>query len=102
MCIIKGPAEVRNNYAIDMDSYIEIKARKTDGLAVDHNVFFSSAPKSTAYQDKSKNNLYADVDQEAMKQRIFRFKPGSPAKKLGINPLDMSKVGSTLAEGKQK
>lgn len=43
--------------------------------------------------------LYADpmFDQEAMKQKIFRFKPGSPAIKLGIEPIDLSKAGSTLA-----
>ena len=43
--------------------------------------------------------LYADpmFDQEAMTQKIFRFKPGSPAIKLGIEPIDLSKVGSTLA-----
>ena len=37
-------------------------------------------------------------DQEALKQKIFRFKSGSPAEKLGIKPLDMSQVGSTLAK----
>ncbi len=36
-------------------------------------------------------------DQEAMKQKIFRFMPGSPCGKLGIKPLDMSHVGSSLA-----
>ena len=42
--------------------------------------------------------LFADpmFDDEAMKQRIFRFKPGSPAAKLGIKPIDLSDVGSTL------
>jgi hypothetical protein len=32
-----------------------------------------------------------------MENKIFRFKPGSPAIQLGIQPLDLSKVGSTLA-----
>lgn len=43
--------------------------------------------------------LYADpmFDEDAMKQNIFRFKPGSPASKLGIESIDLSKVGSTLA-----
>lgn len=43
--------------------------------------------------------LYADpmLDEEAMKQKIFRFKSGSPAEKLGIKPIDLSNVGSTLA-----
>jgi Right handed beta helix region len=44
--------------------------------------------------------LYADpmFDEAAMKQKIFRFMPGSPAIKLGIQPIDLSKVGSTLAQ----
>jgi hypothetical protein len=44
--------------------------------------------------------LYADpmFDEEAMKQKIFRFKPGSPAEKLGIQPIDLSEVGSSLAK----
>lgn len=44
--------------------------------------------------------LFADplLDLEAMKQKIFRFKPGSPAEKLGIHPLDMSQVGSNLKD----
>ena len=44
--------------------------------------------------------LYADpmFEEEAMTQKIFRFKDGSPAIKLGIKPIDLSKVGSTLAE----
>ncbi len=37
-------------------------------------------------------------DKEAMKQRIYRFLPGSPATKLGIKPIDLSSVGSTLAK----
>ena len=44
--------------------------------------------------------LYADpmFDEEAMKQKIFRFKPGSPAIELEIQPVDLSNVGSTLAK----
>ena len=43
--------------------------------------------------------LYADpmFDEAAMKQKIFRFLPGSPAEKLGIEPIDLSEVGSSLA-----
>jgi hypothetical protein len=43
--------------------------------------------------------IYADpmFDQDAMKDKIFRFKPGSPAEKLGIKPIDLSSVGSSLA-----
>jgi hypothetical protein len=42
--------------------------------------------------------LFVDplFDEDAMKKKIFRFKPGSPAEKLGIQPIDLSKVGSTL------
>ena len=32
-----------------------------------------------------------------MNKKIFRFKPGSPAEKLGIKSIDLSNVGSTLA-----
>ena len=43
--------------------------------------------------------LYANpmFDVEAMQRKIFRFRPGSPAEKLGIEPIDLSNVGSTLA-----
>ncbi|TWU38830.1 hypothetical protein Q31b_39080 [Novipirellula aureliae] len=43
--------------------------------------------------------LYADpmFDEEAMQKLIFRFKEGSPAIPLGIQPIDLSTVGSTLA-----
>jgi len=33
-----------------------------------------------------------------MKEKFFRFKKGSPAKKLGIEPIDLRKVGSSLAQ----
>lgn len=44
--------------------------------------------------------LYADpmFDQAAMKKRIFRFKAGSPAIRLGIKPIDLSQAGSTLVD----
>lgn len=43
--------------------------------------------------------LYADplFDEEAMKEGLYRFKKGSPAEKLGIKPIDLRKVGSSLA-----
>ncbi|MCH7226222.1 right-handed parallel beta-helix repeat-containing protein [Haloferula sp. A504] len=43
--------------------------------------------------------LFADplFDREAFDRKIFRFKEGSPAPELGIQPLDLSMVGSTLA-----
>ena len=44
--------------------------------------------------------LFADpmFDEDAFEQKIFRFKPGSPAEKLGIRSIDLSKVGSTLTQ----
>ena len=36
-------------------------------------------------------------DEEAMKEGLYRFKEGSPAKKLGIKPIDLREVGSSLA-----
>ncbi|MDF7798605.1 right-handed parallel beta-helix repeat-containing protein [Pontiellaceae bacterium B1224] len=43
--------------------------------------------------------LYADpmFDLEAMKKGLYRFKKGSPAEKLGIKPIDLREVGSSLA-----
>lgn len=42
--------------------------------------------------------LFADpmFDQKAMKEKIFRFLPGSPAIDLGIQPIDLSSAGSSL------
>ncbi|MGJ8641499.1 MAG: right-handed parallel beta-helix repeat-containing protein [Opitutaceae bacterium] len=42
--------------------------------------------------------LYADpmFDEEAAKRGVYRFKQGSPAAKLGIQPLDLREVGSSL------
>lgn len=44
--------------------------------------------------------LYADpmFDNEAMKEGLYRFKEGSPAEKLGIKPIDLREVGSSLAD----
>ena len=44
--------------------------------------------------------LYTDpmFDEEAMKEGFYRFKKGSPAEKLGIKPIDLRKVGSSLAD----
>jgi hypothetical protein len=44
--------------------------------------------------------LFADpmFDEEAMNKKIFRFKPESPAERLGIKSIDLSNVGSTLAQ----
>jgi hypothetical protein len=37
-------------------------------------------------------------DAEAMKRRIYRFLPGSPAEALGIKPIDLSAVGSSVKD----
>ena len=96
----------------------------TDKRATDHP-FFENLPltensiyftenKSEAYQPKtelgndlftakpakdSAKLLYADplFDQEAMKKGVFRFEAGSPAEELGIKPIDLREVGSSLA-----
>ena len=61
------------------------------------NDLYTSKP-ATAGEDSVKL-LYADpmFDKEAMKKGIYRFKEGSPAKKLGIKPIDLREVGSSLA-----
>ena len=43
--------------------------------------------------------LYADpmFDEAAMQEGLYQFKAGSPAEKLGIKPIDLRKVGSSLA-----
>lgn len=44
--------------------------------------------------------LYADpmFDEAAAKRGVYRFKPGSPAEKLGIQALDLREVGSSLTQ----
>jgi hypothetical protein len=37
-------------------------------------------------------------DEAAFTDKVFRFLPGSPAPDLGIEPIDLSEVGSTLAK----
>ena len=48
---------------------------------------------------KSVKLLYADpkFDEDAMKKGLFQFKKGSPATRLGIKPIDLREVGSSLA-----
>ena len=61
------------------------------------NDLYTGKP-ATAGEDSVKL-LYADpmFDQDAMKKGIYRFKEGSPAGKLGIKPIDLRGVGSSLA-----
>ena len=61
------------------------------------NDLFSGEP-ATPGEDSVKL-LYADprFDEEAMKEVLYLFKEGSPAVKLGIKPIDLREVGSSLA-----
>ncbi|WP_411825224.1 right-handed parallel beta-helix repeat-containing protein [Luteolibacter sp. AS25] len=82
------------------DSRGRVPARMKD-IESDHNIYFSKADSSRGEATLKKlqadgvdaNSLAVDpmfVDPE---NGDFRFKPGSPALKLGITPLDLSKVG---------
>lgn len=140
MMQIKGPGEIRNNFAFYTDLFI---ARRWCPTEIDHFIlyntprgkghynqykrfpevhmiyeFFDRVSNSLMYvedppdemklgqdviaPDKRGNAdvgmLFADpmFDEEAMKHRIFRFQPGSPAPGLGIEPIDLSTAGSTL------
>lgn len=44
--------------------------------------------------------VYADpmFDKEAAREGIYRFKKGSPTEKLGIQPIDLREVGSSLTQ----
>lgn len=140
MMQIKGPGEIRNNFAFDTKLFI---ARRWCPTEIDNFIlyntpqgeghynqykrfpdvkmiyeFFDRVSNSLIYvenpPDEIKSGqdviapdkrgdaevgmLFADplFDEEAMKQRIFRFKKGSPAPGLGIEPIDLSTAGSTL------
>jgi hypothetical protein len=142
MMQIKGPGEIRNNFAINTELFI---ARRWCPTEIDHFIlyntpqgkghfnqykrfpevnmiyeFFDRASNSLIYVEDPPDEitlgqdviapdrrggadvgmLFADpmFDQEAMKQRIFRFKPDSPAPGLGIEPIDLSSAGSTLVK----
>jgi hypothetical protein len=141
MMQIKGPGEIRNNFAFDTKLFI---ARRWCPTEIDHFIlyntpqgeghfnqydrfpdvnmiyeFFDRVSNSLIYVEDPPEEmkpgqdviapdkrgtadvgmLFADpmFDNEAMKQRIFRFMPGSPAPGLGIEPIDLSTAGSTLA-----
>lgn len=142
MMQIKGPGEIRNNFAFDTELFI---ARRWCPTEIDNFIlyntprgkghynrykrfpevnlvyeFFDRVSNSLIYVedppdeiqpgmdviapdrrgDADVGMLFADpmFDEEAMKQRIFRFQPGSPAPGLGIEPIDLSSAGSTLAK----
>ena len=85
-----------------------------ENLPLTESSIYFTENKSKAYQPKTKLGddlytskpandsvklLYTDplFDKEAMKTGLFRFQEGSPAEKLGIKPIDLRKVGSSLA-----
>ena len=85
-------------------SVYQILDRWSNSLVYDVNLIEGVKPGAELMSPAKRRDaaiglIYADplFDQEAMRQKIFRFKPGSPAIKLGIEPIDLSKVGSTLA-----
>ncbi|HKJ78309.1 MAG TPA: right-handed parallel beta-helix repeat-containing protein, partial [Prolixibacteraceae bacterium] len=142
MMQIKGPGEIRNNFAFDtklfiarrwcptkIDNFILYNTPQGEGHFNQYNrfpevnmiyEFFDRVSNSLIYVenppeemklgqdviapdkrgDADVGMLFADpmFDEEAMKKRIFRFKPGSPAPDLGIEPIDLSSAGSTLAK----
>ena len=142
MMQIKGPGEIRNNFAIDTELFI---ARRWCPTEIDNFIlyntpqgkghfnqyerfpgvnliyeFFDRVSNSLIYVENPPDELklgqdviapdkrgganvgmlFADplFDEEAMKQQIFTFKPGSPAYDLGIEPIDLRLAGSTLAK----
>ncbi len=142
MMQIKGPGEIRNNFAIDTELFI---ARRWCPTEIDNFILYNTPQGKGHFNqykrfpdvkmiyeffDRVSNSLIfvedppdeiklgqdviapdrrggADVgmlfadpmfDEEAMKQQIFSFKPGSPAPKLGIEPIDLRLAGSTLAK----
>jgi hypothetical protein len=142
MFVRKGPAEYRNNFAIDCARLSNKRWSRTES---DHCVYYNRKPRGARLKNRKKSNgkgmyvfddferwsnsliyavgsiddvqpgqelvpparrggaevglLYADpmFDEAAMEQKIFRFRPGSPATRLGIKAIDLSSVGSTLA-----
>ena len=75
-----------------------------DGATIEDNIYFNSAKESigdddflTALRehDHDLNSAYTDPMFVDWKNEDFRLKPGSPALKLGIIPLDLGNVGLT-------
>lgn len=137
MFVMKGPAEYRNNFAIncmrmtnkkwydhELDNIIFYCTQENYGILTKGDQFifddFKRISNSIVYGGKSLKGVEEGIDlfsvesegsaetgllhtdpmfdEEAFDQKIFRFKPGSPADKLGIEPIDLSDVGSTLAK----
>ena len=85
-----------------------------ENLPLTESSIYFTENKNKAYQPKTElgNDLYTSkpandsvkllytdplFDKEAMKTGLYRFQEGSPAEKLGIKPIDLRKVGSSLA-----
>ncbi len=137
MFVMKGPAEYRNNFAIncvrmtnkkwyehELDNIIFYCTEDNYGKLKkgDHFIFadFKRISNSLVDGGQALEGVEEDIDllpedrrgnaeagllhsnpmfdEAAFEQKIFRFQPGSPAYKLGIEPIDLSDVGSTLAE----
>ncbi len=82
-------------------------AGKLSGCTIDRNIYFRPAAASQADTPKEAflaalrarghdaNSHYGDPMFVAPAKGDFRFRPGSPAVKLGIRPLDLTTVGLT-------
>ena len=91
----------------DTSFYQEINNRRTPGGAyakdadTDHNVYYCAKNPSLSKavlaakqrEGVDKNSLAEDPLFEDPEKGNFRFKPNSPAPKLGIVPIDLSKIG---------
>ncbi|NJL18763.1 MAG: right-handed parallel beta-helix repeat-containing protein [Bdellovibrionaceae bacterium] len=128
MQTFKGPGELRDNIGIDLKSIGPNRPRFTSTRNVfvmqkasdkmknnfgtwENCILYSASPlknvdpgQELATEEQRKDGqaglIYADplFDPAAMEQKNFRFLPGSPCEKLGIKPLDMSQVGSTVKD----
>jgi hypothetical protein len=137
MFVMKGPAEYRNNFAIncvrmtnkkwyehELDNIIFYCTQENYGKLVKEDQFifdeFKRISNSIVFGGMALADVEKDMDlfpadrrgdaetgllhtdpmfdEAAFEQKIFRFMPGSPAEKLGIAPIDLSDVGSTLAK----
>jgi len=91
----------------DTSFYQEINNRRTPGGAyakdadTDHNIYYCAKNPSLSKavlaakqrEGVDKNSLAEDPLFEDPEKGDFRFKPNSPAPKLGIVPIDLSKIG---------
>ncbi len=97
-----GPTDIFYTFIKDAKPP-ELYKQMTDNV-VDKNIYyrentpnFSPTPILAAFQKNGfdKNSLYTDPMFVDWRKGDFRFKEGSPALKLGIEPIDVSKMGLT-------